>query len=236
MRLFSKQSSALCPYNELVFFGSPRRRSLRTNSSRNSMRPYSSTPPTPGRPERPAWRRSTERNGPHRCRPHGFHLATTAPLDKRIGYGFLVSNEQGRGIEPLPIHGTGCTQPSIEPKPNLRSGQLALVHGALILTTRFHGSTLRDNAATSAETPTDRGRNYWTRGGIHAASRRTWLGMSANHLLSPNASLNPAAGKLSVLYTVHVVRASNSSTAPRSPESRCGVVLEARPARGPQPA
>ena len=40
--------------------------------------------------------------------------------------------------------------------------------------------------------------------GFMLLSRRMWLGVSGNHLLSPNVSLNPSFHqKLSILYTVH---------------------------------
>ena len=140
----------------------------------------------------------------------GFHLAYDRPtLDKRIGYGFLVSNEQaGAGaLSRFQFMGQAAHNLRLNRKLNLRSG-MQLGFGARSIdfdNLVFTDQLLRDNAAMSVETPTDRGRNYLDMGaGFMLLSRRTWLGMSANHLLSPNASLNPALPeKLSILYTVH---------------------------------
>ena len=152
----------------------------------------------------------------------GFHLAYDRPtLDKRIGYGFLVSNEQaGAGaLSRFQFMGQAAHNLRLNRKLNLRSG-MQLGFGARSIdfdNLVFTDQLLRDNAAMSVETPTDRGRNYLDMGaGFMLLSRRTWLGMSANHLLSPNASLNPALPEKCPSFTpCTVVRASNSSTAPR---------------------
>ena len=126
-----------------------------------------------------------------------------------MGYGFLVSNEQaGAGaLSRFQFMGQAAHNLRLNRKLNLRSG-MQLGFGARSIdfdNLVFTDQLLRDNAAMSVETPTDRGRNYLDMGaGFMLLSRRTWLGMSANHLLSPNASLNPTLPeKLAVLYTVH---------------------------------
>ncbi|MEE2919629.1 MAG: type IX secretion system membrane protein PorP/SprF [Bacteroidota bacterium] len=140
----------------------------------------------------------------------GFHLAYDRPsLDKRVGYGFLVSNEQaGAGaLSRSQFMGQAAYNLRLNRRFNLRSGmQLGFGSRSIDFDNLvFTDQLLRDNAATSVETPTDRGRQYLDMGaGFMLLSRRMWVGMSANHLLSPNASLNPSLPEnLPTLYTAH---------------------------------
>lgn len=64
---------------------------------------------------------------------------------------------------------------------------------------------IRDNAEVSLEQGIGMGTQYMDAGaGAMLLSRRFWFGVSANHLTSPNVSLNPSLPeKLPVLYTAH---------------------------------
>ena len=140
----------------------------------------------------------------------GFHLAYDRPsLDKRVGYGFLASHEQaGAGaLSRFQFMGQAAYNLRLNRKLNLRSGmQLGFGSRSIDFNNLvFTDQLLRDNAAVSVESALDRGTHFMDMGaGFMLLSRRMWLGVSGNHLLSPNVRLNPSLPeKLSILYTVH---------------------------------
>jgi len=140
----------------------------------------------------------------------GFHLAYDRPtLDKRMGYGFLLSNEQaGAGsLNRIQFMGQAAHNLRLGRRMNLRTG-MQLGFGARSIDMNnlvFMDQILRDNADVSLEQGLGRGTQYMDMGaGFMLLTRRVWFGASANHLTSPNVSLNPSLPeKLAVLYTGH---------------------------------
>ena len=139
----------------------------------------------------------------------GFHLAYDRPtLDKRMGFGFLLSNEQA-GAEPSaecnswPRRAQLAVEPQDEPAHGnaVGFGARSIDMGGLV----FMDQILRDNAATSIEQGIGGGRQYVDMGaGFLLLSRRVWFGASANHLTSPNISLNPDyPEQLAMLMSAH---------------------------------
>ena len=140
----------------------------------------------------------------------GFHLAYDRPsLDKRMGYGFLLSNEQaGAGsLNRIQFMGQAAHNLRLGRRVNLRTGmQLGFGARSIDMTNLvFMDQILRDNAAVSLEQGLGMGTQYMDMGaGFMLLTRRVWFGASANHLTSPNVSLNPALPeKLAALYTAH---------------------------------
>ena len=140
----------------------------------------------------------------------GFHLAYDRPtLDKRMGFGFLLSNEQaGAGaLSRMQLMAQAAHNLRLNHRMNLRMGmQLgfgarSIDMGGLV----FMDQILRDNAATSIEQGIGGGRQYVDMGaGFLLLSRRVWFGASANHLTSPNISLNPDyPEQLAMLMSAH---------------------------------
>ena len=140
----------------------------------------------------------------------GFHLAYDRPtLDKRMGFGFLLSNEQaGAGaLSRMQLMAQAAHNLRLNRRMNLRMGmQLgfgarSIDMGGLV----FMDQILRDNAATSIEQGIGGGRQYLDMGaGFLLLSRRVWFGASANHLTSPNISLNPDyPEQLAMLMSAH---------------------------------
>ena len=140
----------------------------------------------------------------------GFHLAYDRPtLDKRMGFGFLLSNEQaGAGaLSRMQLMAQAAHNLRLNRRMNLRMGmQLgfgarSIDMGGLV----FMDQILRDNAATSIEQGIGGGRQYVDMGaGFLLLSRRVWFGASANHLTSPNISLNPDyPEQLAMLMSAH---------------------------------
>ena len=140
----------------------------------------------------------------------GFHLAYDRPtLDKRMGFGFLLSNEQaGAGaLSRMQLMAQAARNLRLNRRMNLRMGmQLgfgarSIDMGGLV----FMDQILRDNAATSIEQGIGGGRQYVDMGaGFLLLSRRVWFGASANHLTSPNISLNPDyPEQLAMLMSAH---------------------------------
>ena len=140
----------------------------------------------------------------------GFHLAYDRPtLDKRMGFGFLLSNEQaGAGaLSRMQLMAQAAHNLRLNRRMNLRMGmQLgfgarSIDMGGLV----FMDQILRDNAATSIEQGIGGGRQYIDMGaGFLLLSRRVWFGASANHLTSPNISLNPDyPEQLAMLMSAH---------------------------------
>ena len=140
----------------------------------------------------------------------GFHLAYDRPtLDKRMGFGFLLSNEQaGAGsLNRIQFMGQAAHNLRLGRRLNLRTG-MQLCFGARsfdVPTLVFSVVLLRDNATVSVEQGLGAGTQYMDMGaGFMLLSRRVWFGASANHLTTPNVSLNPALPeRLAVLYTGH---------------------------------
>lgn len=140
----------------------------------------------------------------------GFHLAYDRPsLDKRMGYGFLLSNEQaGAGsLNRIQFMGQAAHNLRLGRRMNLRTGmQLGFGARSIDMTNLvFMDQILRDNADVSLEQGLGMGTQYMDMGaGFMLLTRRVWFGASANHLTSPNVSLNPSLPeKLAVLYTGH---------------------------------
>ncbi|MDA0940447.1 MAG: PorP/SprF family type IX secretion system membrane protein [Bacteroidetes bacterium] len=140
----------------------------------------------------------------------GFHLAYDRPtLDKRMGYGFMLSNEQaGAGsLNRIQFMGQAAHNLRLGRRMNLRTGmQLGFGARSIDMTNLvFMDQILRDNAEVSLEQGLGRGTQYMDMGaGFMLLTRRVWFGASANHLTSPNVSLNPSLPeKLAVLYTGH---------------------------------
>jgi type IX secretion system PorP/SprF family membrane protein len=140
----------------------------------------------------------------------GFHLAYDRPtLDKRMGFGFLLSNEQaGAGaLSRMQLMAQAAHNLRLNRRMNLRMGmQLgfgarSIDMGGLV----FMDQILRDNAATSIEQGIGGGTQYVDMGaGFLLLSRRVWFGASANHLTSPNISLNPDfPEQLAMLMSAH---------------------------------
>ena len=140
----------------------------------------------------------------------GFHLAYDRPtLDKRMGFGFLLSNEQaGAGaLSRMQLMAQAAHNLRLNRRMTLRMGmQLgfgarSIDMGGLV----FMDQILRDNAATSIEQGIGGGRQYVDMGaGFLLLSRRVWFGASANHLTSPNISLNPDyPEQLAMLMSAH---------------------------------
>jgi type IX secretion system PorP/SprF family membrane protein len=140
----------------------------------------------------------------------GFHMAFDRPtLDKRMGYGFLLSNEQaGAGsLNRFQFMGQAAHNLRLGRRVNLRTGmQLGFGARSIDMTQLvFMDQILRDFADVSLEQGLGRGTQYMDMGaGFMLLTRRFWFGASANHLTSPNVSLNPALPeKLDALYTGH---------------------------------
>jgi type IX secretion system PorP/SprF family membrane protein len=140
----------------------------------------------------------------------GFHMAFDRPtLDKRMGYGFLLSNEQaGAGsLNRFQFLGQAAHNLRLGRRVNLRTGmQLGFGARSIDMTQLvFMDQILRDFADVSLEQGLGRGTQYMDMGaGFMLLTRRFWFGASANHLTSPNVSLNPALPeKLDALYTGH---------------------------------
>ena len=140
----------------------------------------------------------------------GFHLAYDRPtLDKRMGFGFLLSNEQaGAGsLNRIQFMGQAAHNLRLGRRLNLRTGmQLGFGARSIDVTNLvFTDQLLRDNATVSVEQGLGAGTQYMDMGaGFMLLSRRVWFGASANHLTTPNVSLNPALPeRLAVLYTGH---------------------------------
>jgi len=140
----------------------------------------------------------------------GFHLAYDRPtLDKRMGFGFLLSNEQaGAGaLSRMQLMAQAAHNLRLNRRMNLRMG-MQLGFGARSIDMgglMFMDQILRDNAATSIEQGIGGGRQYLDMGaGFLLLSRRVWFGASANHLTSPNISLNPDyPEQLAMLMSAH---------------------------------
>ena len=140
----------------------------------------------------------------------GFHLAYDRPsLDKKMGFGFLLSNEQaGAGaLNRMQFVGQASYRIELNQELDLATG-LQLGFGARSIDMSnlvFMDQILRDNAEVSLEQGIGIGTQYVDAGaGAMLLSRRFWFGASANHLTSPNVSLNPSLPeKLPVLYTAH---------------------------------
>ena len=140
----------------------------------------------------------------------GFHLAYDRPtLDKRMGFGFLMSNEQaGAGaLSRMQLMAQASHNLKLNRRLNLRTG-MQLGFGARSIDMDglvFMDQILRDNAATSLEQGIGGGTQYVDMGaGFLLLSRRVWFGASANHLTSPNISLNPDyPEQLAMLMTAH---------------------------------
>ena len=140
----------------------------------------------------------------------GFHLAYDRPsLDKRMGFGFLLSNEQaGAGaLNRIQFVGQASHNLRLGRRLNLRTGmQLGFGARSIDMTNLvFMDQILRDFADVSVEQGLGVGTQYMDMGaGFMLLSRRMWFGASANHLTSPDVSLNPALPEqLAVLYTGH---------------------------------
>lgn len=140
----------------------------------------------------------------------GFHLAYDRPtLDKSMGFGFLLSNEQaGAGaLNRIQFMGQASHNLRLGRRLNLRTGmQLGFGARSIDMTNLvFMDQILRDFADVSIEQGLGAGTQYMDMGaGFMLLSRRVWFGASANHLTSPNVSLNPALPEqLAVLYTGH---------------------------------
>ena len=140
----------------------------------------------------------------------GFHLAYDRPtLDKRMGYGFLLSNESaGAGaLSRIQFMGQAAHNLRLGRRVNLRTGmQLGMGARSIDMSNLvFMDQILRDYADVSLEQGLGMGTQYMDMGaGFMLLTRRVWLGASANHLTAPNVSLNPALPeKLDILYTGH---------------------------------
>jgi type IX secretion system PorP/SprF family membrane protein len=140
----------------------------------------------------------------------GFHLAYDRPsLDKRLGFGVLLSNEQaGAGsLNRFQFAGQASHNLRLSRGMNLRSGmQVGFGARSIDMTNLvFMDQLLRDNAAVSLEQGLGMGRQYLDMGaGFMLLTRTFWVGASANHLTSPNVSLNPdLPERLAVLFQGH---------------------------------
>ena len=153
----------------------------------------------------------------------GFHLAYDRPsLDKRMGFGFLLSNEQaGAGaLNRIQFMGQAAHNLRLGRRVNLRTGmQLGLGARSIDMTNLvFMDQILRDFDDVSVEQGLGTGTHYMDMGaGFMLLSRRFWFGASANHLTSPNVSLNAALPeRLAVLYTGHGGARIQLARGPRS--------------------
>lgn len=140
----------------------------------------------------------------------GFHMAYDRPtLDKKIGYGFLLSNEQaGAGsLNRYQVMAQAAYTVPLGPRINFRPALQMGIGGRSINVGKltFMDQILRDYADVSLEQGIGASTNYVDFGsGFLLLSRRVWVGASANHLTTPNASLNPSVPeKLAILYTGH---------------------------------
>ena len=171
----------------------------------------------------------------------GFHLAYDRPtLDKSMGFGFLLSNEQaGAGaLNRIQFMGQASHNLRLGRRLNLRTGmQLGFGARSIDMTNLvFMDQILRDFADVSIEQGLGAGTQYMDMGaGFMLLSRRVWFGASANHLTSPNVSLNPALPEqLAVLYG-HGGARIQLARGPRQQFRRRGCVLEIHAARRLQP-
>ena len=139
-----------------------------------------------------------------------FHMAYDRPtLDKKMGFGFLMSNEQaGAGaLNRFQFMGQAAHNLRLGRRTNLRTAMQLGFGGRSIDMSRltFMDQLLRDNAAVSLEQGIGQGTQFMDMGaGFMLLRRRFWMGASANHLTQPNVSLNPdRPEQLSVLYVGH---------------------------------
>jgi type IX secretion system PorP/SprF family membrane protein len=140
----------------------------------------------------------------------GFHMAYDRPtLDKKIGYGFLMSNEQaGAGaLNRYQFMAQAAYKVRLGHRVDFRPALQMGLGGRSIHVGRltFMDQILRDFADVTLEQGIGASTNYVDFGsGFMLLSRRFWMGASANHLTTPNVSLNPSLPeKLSILYTCH---------------------------------
>ena len=140
----------------------------------------------------------------------GLHIAFDRPtLDKKMGFGFLLSNEQaGAGaLNRTQFMAQAAHNLRLGRRLNLRTG-MQMGFGARSINMNslvFMDQILRDHAEVSLEQGIGIGTQYVDMGaGMMLLSRRVWFGASAHHLTSPNVSLNPALPEqLDMLLTGH---------------------------------